>query len=246
MRSHPPTLLTLARRSIERHRLFGAGDRVLVAVSGGPDSMGLLSVLARLAPTLRFELAAAGVDHGLRPEAGRELELARGFAEHLGVPFAILRVEVARGGNLQARARDARLCALRAERERLAASCLATAHHLEDRAETVLIRLVSGSGARGLGCLPPRDGDLVRPLLDATRADIDAHLARHHVPSSRDPSNRDRRFLRTRVREDILPLLVRENPNLCAHLSRLADELRALHEARERAGEADTVDRRPA
>lgn len=193
--------------------------------------MALLSVLARLAQKMGFGLAAASVDHGLRPEAGAEVELARAFAASLDVPFAALRVRVPKGGNLQARARDARLGALRDEKVRAACTVIATAHHLDDRAETVVIRLLSGSGAHGLGCLPPRDQDLVRPFVTATRADVLAHLARHRVPFATDPSNADVRFLRTRVRQEILPLLARENPRIREHLAELADELFALRGA---------------
>ena len=87
MRSHPPALLKIVARTIADHRLYAPGDRVLVAVSGGPDSMALLHVLARLAPKLDVEIRACGVDHGLRPEAADELVLAQRFAADLRVPF---------------------------------------------------------------------------------------------------------------------------------------------------------------
>src|ERR1041384_1055736 len=106
-RSHPPTLITLAERAITREIGVKKGERVLVAVSGGPDSMALLSVLARVARKCGFSLVAHGVDHGLRSEAASELALARDFAQTLEVPFELTRVSVAHGGNVQARARAA-------------------------------------------------------------------------------------------------------------------------------------------
>ena len=232
MPSHPPTLLTLTARSVEKNALFTRGDRVVVAVSGGPDSMALLHVLARLRTKLGHELVAHGVDHGLRAEATTELDRAEALAGSLGVAFARTRVSVPRGGNLQARARDARYGALIEAATKAGARTLATAHHADDRAETVLIRLLRGAGPVGLAVLPPRAPSphaaevfLVRPFLDARRAAIEAHLARHGVPFAQDPSNRDPRYLRTRVRHELLPLLTELSPSIVTHLCALADQL---------------------
>src|SRR3954469_19845594 len=107
-RSHPPTLIKLAERTLREECAVPRGARILCAVSGGPDSMALLDVLAGLAPKLGYELVAHGVDHGLRPEAVTELDLAARHAAARGVPFERSRVSVGVGGNLQARARTAR------------------------------------------------------------------------------------------------------------------------------------------
>jgi len=224
-RSHPPTLLTLASRTLREECAVPAGARVLVAVSGGPDSMALLDVLARLAPKLHFELAAHGVDHGLRAEASAELDVAERHCRALGVAFARTSVAVAPGGNLQARARAARYAALEAALERIGAAFIATAHHADDRAETVLLRLLRGAGPRGLAVLPPRAGRRLRPLVRARKSDVRLHLARHGVASAEDPSNRDRRHLRVRVREELLPLLAELSPGIVEHLNALADAL---------------------
>jgi len=224
-RTHPPTLITLARASVRDHRLVPRGGLALAAVSGGPDSMALLHVLALLRGRLAFGLFAHGVDHGLRAEAGAELDLAEDFARSLDVPFGRTRVSVAPGANLQARARDARWMALRAAAAKAGADRIATGHHADDRAETVLIRVLRGTGARGLGVLPALDGDRMRPLYRARRADVDAHIARHRLPFALDPSNEDPRFLRVRVRTEVLPALERLSPRVVEHLCRLADEL---------------------
>ncbi|HOU91105.1 MAG TPA: tRNA lysidine(34) synthetase TilS [Polyangiaceae bacterium] len=225
--SHPPALLTLARRTLREDCGIGRGTRLLVAVSGGGDSQALLDVLARLRQALDLDLVAHGVDHGLRAEAGVELDLARALAASHGVPFATTRLSVARGSNLQARARVARLEALRGAARRHGAAVVATAHHADDRAETVLIRLLRGSGPRGLAALPPRAGDLVRPLIRARREAIHAHLSRHGIPFAADPSNADPRFLRVRVRRDLMPLLEGLSPRIVEHLVALADQLAA-------------------
>jgi tRNA(Ile)-lysidine synthase len=223
-RSHPPTLITHVKAALSRHALAPRGSTVLVAVSGGPDSMALLHVLSGLRRRGAFGLFAHGVDHGLRPEASTELDLAERFATSLDVPFSRTRVAVPAGGNLQARARDARWAALRQAAARLGADRIATGHHADDRAETVLMRILRGTGVGGLAVLPPRSDDKIRPMLRARRQDVLAHLARHKVPWAEDPSNRDPRFLRTRVRHELLPALQRLSPHVVEHLCALADD----------------------
>lgn len=227
-----PSLLTIVRRSLESECRLPPGATVLVAVSGGPDSMALLSCLARLGPKMGVALRAHGVDHGLRPEAAAELDLAERFAGKLGVPFGRTRVDVTRGSNLQARAREARWTALRAAAKPHSA-VVATAHHAEDRAETVLMRVLRGAGARGLAVLGPIGPDLVRPLVRAQRSDVMAHLSRHHVPFATDPSNADPRYLRTRVRTEVMPLLRALDPAIVSHLSAIADDLEGAATARQ-------------
>jgi tRNA(Ile)-lysidine synthase len=185
--------------------------------------MALLHVLALLRARLGFGLFAHGVDHGLRPAAAAELDLARDLALSLEVPFSRSRVALTPGGNLQARARTLRWEALRTAALHAGADRIATGHHADDRAETVLMRILRGTGSRGLAALPPVDGDRIRPFCRARRADIDAHVARHALPHAIDPSNRDPRFLRTRVRHEVMPMLERLSPRIVEHLCGLAD-----------------------
>ncbi len=223
-RTHPPTLITLVRAAMRDHALATRGSTLLVAVSGGPDSMALLHVLAKLRERLAFGLFAHGVDHGLRAAAASELDRAEQFSRKLDVPFDRTRVMVHPGGNLQARARNARWAALKAAAERNSADRIATGHHADDRAETVLMRLLRGSHVGSLAVLAPRSGDRIRPLVHARRVDIDAHIARHAVPYAVDPSNADPRFLRARVRSEVLPILERLSPRIVEHLCALADD----------------------
>jgi tRNA(Ile)-lysidine synthase len=224
-RSHPPTLITRVRAALREHDLVPRGSTVLVAVSGGPDSMALLHVLAGLRRRAGYGLFAHGVDHGLRAEATTELDVAARFARSLDVPFARTRVNVQPGSNIQARARTARWDALTAAAAEAGATRIATGHHADDRAETFLMRILRGTGKKGLAVLPPRAGARIRPMIYARRSDIEAHIARHAIPHSVDPSNRDPRFLRTRVRHEVLPVLARIEPRIVEHIGTLADAL---------------------
>lgn len=222
-----PGLPTLLRRALSE---VPPARRVLLAVSGGPDSMALLHALSRLAPREGLELLAHGVDHGLRRGARRELDLAAEVAASLGTPFTRTTLRLDAGGNLQERARLARYAALDEAAREAAADAIVTAHHADDRAETVLLRLLRGAGAAGLGVLPldartpSGETRLLRPALRARRADVMSYLSRHSVPHAQDPSNADPRFLRTRVRDELLPLLASLSPGVVEHLNALADE----------------------
>lgn len=238
-RSHPPSLRTLTARAVRDANLFGPGDTVLCACSGGPDSTALVHVLAMLRPRLRHRVVAHGIDHGLRPEAARELEIAANVAASIGVPFEVTKVEVGPGGNVQARAREARLAALGDAAARVGAIAVATGHTADDRAETFLLRLLRGAGPSGLAVLPPSAPfphqpslRLIRPLILARRADVEAHVRRHTLPFATDPSNRDARFLRARVRHELLPLLASLSPAIVEHLTFLADSLDDLTQER--------------
>ncbi len=235
MRSHPPTLLTLARRALRGPCGLTARSRVMVAVSGGPDSIALLHVCCILHERgIVGQVTAHGVDHGLRPEAAGELRIAEELARAHCVPFAVTTVSVAPGSNLQARARTARWDALARAKAEAGADVIATGHHQDDRAETVLIRILRGAPLPALGVLPARDGDRVRPFIAASRADIRAHIQRHGLAFAEDPSNRSTRFLRVRVRCEVLPLLEQLSPRIREHLAELADAVLA---SRERPGD---------
>lgn len=227
----PPTLLTLAKRTVTDEQLFGSGDRVMVACSGGPDSMALLHVLALMRKKRKHEVIAAGIDHGLRPEAVAELNLVARVAKDHDIRFIKTKVEVREGGNLQERAREARHTALAAAAEQEKATHVALGHTADDRAETVIIRLLRGTGPKGLAAMPAAapafvgDVPLVRPLIAARRRDVMAHLRRHGVPWAMDPSNFDNRFLRVRVRREVLPLLEDMSPRVVEHLCALSQQM---------------------
>jgi tRNA(Ile)-lysidine synthase len=199
-------LLHLAGRTISRHAMVAAGDTVLVGVSGGPDSVALLHILVTLAPSLGVTLRVLHVDHGLRAESACDADFVRRVGTRLGVPVDVARVTVG-GGSVEAAARAARYAALTTAADRVGAARIALGHTGDDQAETVLMRMLEGSGVRGLAGIPAVRGRIIRPLIDARRADVVAHLEHAALPWIEDPSNRDLRFLRNRVRHQILPVI---------------------------------------
>jgi tRNA(Ile)-lysidine synthase len=225
------TLLTMAHRMVRDERLLSRGELVLAACSGGADSTALLHALALLRKRVGHRLAAVGIDHGLRAAAPAELDGVEALARSLDVPFARVGMAVRAGGNLQARARAARHQALQAEAARCGAVAVALGHTADDRAETFLLRLLRGAGPRGLAVMPPRAAPpvgnvaLVRPLLAARRADVLEHNRRHGLSWTEDPSNADARFLRVRVRRELVPLLEQLAPGIVEHLGHLATML---------------------
>ena len=177
------------------------GGRIGLAVSGGPDSMAML-VLAHVAIAGEFEVAS--VDHGLRAEAAAECALVQQACTERGIACAVLKVEVARG-NLQAEARRARYAALVAWAKRRSLAGLATAHHADDQAETLLMRLNRGSGVAGLAGVREEahigDLALIRPLLRFRRTELAQVVEQAGVAVADDPSNADATFERVRIRQ---------------------------------------------
>jgi tRNA(Ile)-lysidine synthase len=216
-------------RALDRDGVLRPGERVLVACSGGPDSTALLDALARLAPPRRLDLHVAHVDHGLREGSAAEAEVVRALARAREIPFHSLRVEVQPGGSLQDHARAARHAALRRLAGELGASAIALGHTADDQAETVLMRaLGSGATPRSLGAMGQRDGRLARPLLRLWRADLAAYCAALSLAVLDDPSNADPRFLRSRVRHQLLPALEEVFPAARRRLVALAEQQRRL------------------
>ncbi|MBI4515677.1 MAG: tRNA lysidine(34) synthetase TilS [Deltaproteobacteria bacterium] len=219
--------LRTVRQTLERHAMVQSGDHVLVALSGGADSVATLAALVRLAPRLGLTVSAAHVHHGLRgAEADRDAEMAAVVAARLGAPFRAVRLPaaLARGGNLEERAREARYGALAAVAAEVGATKIATGHTRDDQAETVLMRIVRGCGPAGLAGILPlwRNGQVIRPLLECTRSEVEAFVAALQLPYCHDSSNQSRRFLRNRVRHELLPLLRQLNPRIDRALADLA------------------------
>lgn len=198
-----PAPLLIERLAADLGRLVPSGDRLGLAVSGGPDSLALLLLASAARPGL---VEAATVDHGLRPESAGEAAMVADVCARIGVVHATLPVAVA-DGNLQAEARAARYAALAGWMEQRGLAALATAHHADDQAETLLMRLNRASGVAGLagvrarGPVPGTRLPLVRPLLEWRRAELTRVVADAGLSAVEDPSNEADRFDRVRLRK---------------------------------------------
>ncbi len=209
--------------TVRRRRLLAPADVVLAAVSAGPDSTALVAALAVLRDAGAIaRVVALHVDHRLRPGGAEDAACAAAACARLGVPFESVPVHVA-AGNVQTQARRSRYAALRSAAARAGANRIATGHTRTDQAETVLLRLVRGAGARGLAGIPPRRGPFVRPLIDRSRQEGIAWLAELGLPWRDDPTNATPRFARNRLRLSLWPHLVALAPAAERALARAAD-----------------------
>lgn len=225
-------LLSKVKRTITRHGLLQLGDRVVVALSGGIDSMVLLHLLLSLKIELELHLHIAHLNHMFREESRHEADLIGELVLELGLPSTICSIDVPKlqkekGLSPQEAARQARYGFLVEVADREKANRIALGHHLDDQAETVIINLLRGSGTRGLAGIPIIRGSFVRPLLEVSRRDIQRHAKSFGIPYLEDPSNREEGYLRNRVRLELLPYLAKAfNPRICETLAETAEVLR--------------------
>lgn len=219
-------ILTAAKRNA----MFAAGDTLLVAVSGGPDSVAMLHALHTRSSEFGIALHVAHLNHGIR---GEQSNLDEAFvcnlAHSLKLPIAVRNVDVPslqtewRVGVEEA-ARVVRLRFLRDTATELGMTKIAVGHTADDRAESVLLNIIRGCGVDGLGSIRPINGNIVRPLIDATRAEIERYIAEHALPYRVDESNADTTYTRNRVRHELIPMLETEyNPEVKNALVRLAE-----------------------
>ncbi|WP_406698704.1 tRNA lysidine(34) synthetase TilS [Singulisphaera sp. Ch08] len=208
----------------------GLGTGWVVAVSGGGDSVGLLRVLHRFGPELGLRLSVAHLDHGVRGEAGRrDAEFVAELAGTLGLPVDLGQWSPSRPGHFEADARGARYAWLAEVAQARGASVVAVGHSRDDQAETILHRIVRGTGPRGLAGIPSRRPlaagiTLVRPFLKVAREEIRASLAELGQPYRDDASNNDQSRTRARIRHDLLPKLAADyNPKVAEALVRLGE-----------------------
>jgi len=227
----PRLVLDVAKRA-RTNRLLSRGDRVLVAVSGGPDSVALLSILCALRPKYDLHVWAVHFHHGLRgTEADEDAEFVKNVSDRLRVAYLCERLRVrstrAKGRSLQETAHRLRYEALESLSTSIGANKVALGHTRDDQSETLLMWLLRGAGTTGLAGMPAmREDRFIRPLLDASRDDILRYLREQGLSFREDSSNRQPVYLRNRIRHEVIPALHAFNPGLLKTLSRQACILR--------------------
>jgi len=214
MPSRPPAVARVLERvtaTARTHDLFAPGDRVLVAVSGGPDSVCMLESLVRLRRLLRISIEVFHYDHRLRPDSAKDADYVRRLAARHRLAFHACEAHdrPGRGASVEEWAREHRRAAGTAVLREIGGAKLAWGHTLDDQAETVLMRMLEGGGLDSMAGIRPIAGPHVRPLLDVLRIEVEAFCTSLRLRPRRDPTNRDRRFARNAVRLDVLPTIER-------------------------------------
>lgn len=224
-----PTLVEDLLRELRADSLTRAGGKVVVAVSGGADSLALFDAMARARGALRLELTGAHFDHAMRSGSAADAQAVGALAAERGLAFRtsrhagpMLRSEEA--------ARNARHAFLEAVAEDIGTGTIAYAHTADDQVETLLLNMLRGTGPGGLAGMAVREGKRFRPLLRTWRSEVDDYCARRQLAPLVDPTNTEGRFLRNRVRHQLLPQLATFNPRVKDALLRLAVSAREEHE----------------
>ncbi|MDD5166307.1 MAG: tRNA lysidine(34) synthetase TilS [Candidatus Omnitrophica bacterium] len=226
-------ILDNLKNTVKRYDLIRKHDKILVGVSGGPDSVALIYLLNSLKSTYKISLHIAHLDHMLRKDSSGDRKFVEGLAACLNIPITSEQVDVKKlsgKGSVEEKARNARLNFLSRTAKKIKADKIALGHNLDDQAETVLMRILRGAGLYGLsGILPKRriaGVDFIRPLLGVKRQEIEAFLKRKKIKAVIDASNQEDIYFRNRIRNKLLPLLAKEyNKNIKEILSNTAESL---------------------
>jgi tRNA(Ile)-lysidine synthase len=231
VRRTKPALLKRMMRTIREQRLFAPGHHLLVAVSGGPDSTALLSLLGRLTASWRLTLTAIHFNYRLRgSESDEDEAFVAAFCRERQIPLIVQRPTLAkrrRTSSLQALARDARYEAMKSSAREIGADRIVVGHTANDQTETVLMWMLRGAGLAGLAGMPfVRENLIVRPLLTATRDEIVEYLKQEGLPYRQDSSNETSSYRRNRIRRELVPVMMQIAPSIIHVLQRQAEVLR--------------------
>jgi tRNA(Ile)-lysidine synthase len=225
------TLINKVRDTIKKYQLVRRGDKILVGISGGPDSVALLYILNNLKNELKISLHAAHLDHMLRRGSSKDREFVERFCAKLRVPLTCGQINVramAQKGSVEEIARNARLGFLFKVARKVKGTRIALGHHLDDQAETVLMRILRGTGLYGLGGMLPekeiKGFKIIRPLIEVRRKEIGAFLRQKRLKPILDTSNLQNVYFRNKIRNKLFPFLEREfSRTIKEVLSRLAE-----------------------
>lgn len=221
-------MLQQVRKTVEEFHMLEAGDGVVIGVSGGADSMCLLTVLQELAEPLELRLYVVHVNHLLRREAEEEEDYVREFCGRQGIPCKVFRKDIEAyaaelGCSVEEAGRSFRYECFEQVRMQEGAQKIAVAHHQNDRAETVLFHMLRGTGLRGLGSIPAVRGEIIRPLLYTGRKEIEDYLEKKQIYYYTDASNASNAYSRNVIRNQVLPLLENINERAVVHITGLSD-----------------------
>jgi tRNA(Ile)-lysidine synthase len=221
--------------------LWEKGSKIVLGVSGGPDSVCLLDIFAKLAPKHGFQLHIAHVNYGLRGKDSKKDELfVRNLGEKYGIEASVLKSQKSLyKGNLEESLRQIRYDFFEKTRAKLDFDLIAVAHNRDDQAETVLMRVIRGSGLQGLAAMRAKNGNIIRPLLQISRMDILVYAKQNKLDYRVDKSNADTKFMRNKIRHKLIPYLEKNfNPSIKKTMAKwsiaVADDYAFINESAER------------
>lgn len=223
-------IIKKAKETVEKYSMFYRNVHIVIGFSGGPDSVCLSIILRKLQKNYGLNLSAVYIDHGLRPDDTEgEIAFCRNLCEFLSIDFFVrtLKSQSPKGSqkshNLHDRLRKLRYAEYYKLAFELRADIIALGHTMDDQTETIIMNLLRGSGKSGLSGIPPVNGNIIRPLIEVKREEIESFLAQEKIDFITDPSNKKDIYLRNRIRHNLIPQLKQINPSLSDALSHSAD-----------------------
>ena len=217
-------------RTIKKYNLINANDKIVLGVSGGPDSLFMLDILNKLKEKLQFQIVVAHINHKIREEADSEEEFVRQFCERINVEFYSKRIEVVKYANnnkigLEEAGRKIRYEFFDEVAEITNSNKIAIAHNKNDKVETIIMNLLRGSGVTGLqGIQPIKDNKIIRPIIEIEREDIENYCNENNLEPRIDISNLDNTYTRNKIRNVVIPYIKEEfNPNFIETITRLSE-----------------------
>lgn len=216
-------------KTIEKYNLIDSGDKIVLGVSGGPDSLFMLDILNKLKNELQIELIVAHINHMIRIEADEEEQFVKEFCQKLGVEFYSKRIEVKKYAynnkiGLEEAGRKVRYNFFEEVCNQTGANKIAIAHNKNDKIETIIMNAIRGSGISGLQGIQPKKNNIIRPIIDIERKDIEKYCEEQNLEPKIDKSNFDNTYTRNKIRNIVIPYITKEfNPNFLETLTRLSE-----------------------
>ena len=222
-------MINAVLKTIQKYNLINANDKIVLGVSGGPDSLFMLDILNKLKKDLQIELIVAHVNHKIRAEADEEEEFVRQFCEKIGIEFYYKRIEVEKYANnnkigLEEAGRKVRYEFFEEVCNKAGANKIAVAHNKNDKVETMIMHILRGSGISGLQGIQPQANKIIRPIIEIERKDIEKYCEEQKLDPRIDKSNQDNTYTRNKIRNVVIPYINQEfNPNFIETMTRLSE-----------------------
>ena len=216
-------------KTIEKYNLINSGDKIVLGVSGGPDSLFMLDILKKLKEQLGIQIVVAHINHMIRPEAGEEEQFVKEFCEKIDVEFYSKRIEVEKYANnnkigLEEAGRKVRYEFFEEICNQVGANKIAIAHNKNDKIETMIMHVLRGSGVSGLQGIQPKTNKIIRPIIEITRENIEKYCAEQNLEPRIDKSNFENIYTRNKIRNIVIPYIQEEfNPNFLETMARLSE-----------------------